>query len=70
LGKLVFDIGCGVVTTVIRLYCALPEGVSYSILLMNVLAPTIEHFTAPKYFGYVKQKKEKKEKKEKEAAAV
>lgn len=70
LGKLVFGIGCGLVTTVIRLYCALPEGVSYSILLMNVLAPTIEHFTAPKYFGYVKQKKEKKEKKEKEAAAV
>ena len=67
LGKLVFGIGCGLVTTVIRLYCSLPEGVSYSILLMNVLAPTIEHFTAPKYFGFVKKKKEKKAK---EAAAV
>lgn len=70
LGKLVFGIGCGLVATVIRLYCALPEGVSYSILLMNVLCPTIEHFTAPKYFGFVKKKKEKKEKKAKEAAAV
>ncbi len=70
LGKLVFGIGCGLVTTVIRMYCSLPEGVSYSILLMNVLAPNIEHFTAPKYFGFVKKKKEKKEKKAKEAAAV
>ena len=62
LGKLVFGIGCGVVTTVIRLYCALPEGVSYSILLMNVLCPLIEKCTAPQYFGFVKQKKEKKSK--------
>ena len=62
LGKLVFGIGCGLLTVVIRLFCALPEGVSYSILLMNVLCPLIEKLTAPKYFGYVKQKKEKKSK--------
>ena len=61
-GKLVFGIGCGVLTTVIRLYCALPEGVSYSILLMNVLTPLIEKFTAPRYFGMIKEKKEKKNK--------
>lgn len=61
-GKFVFGVGCGVVTTVIRLYCALPEGVSYSILLMNVLCPLIEKATAPKYFGFIKQKKEKKAK--------
>ena len=65
-GKLVFGIGCGIVTTVIRLFCSLPEGVSYSILLMNVLCPLIERFTAPKYFGFIKPKKEKKAK---EAAA-
>ena len=62
LGKVVFGVGCGIVTTVIRLYCSLPEGVSYSILLMNVLCPLIEKATAPKYFGFVKQKKEKKAK--------
>ena len=62
LGKVVFGVGCGVLTTVIRLYCSLPEGVSYSILLMNVLCPLIEKFTAPKYFGFIKQKKEKKAK--------
>ncbi len=61
-GKLVFGIGCGVLTTVIRLFCSLPEGVSYSILLMNVLCPLIEKVTAPKYFGFVKKKKEKKAK--------
>ena len=61
-GKLVFGIGCGILTTVIRLYCALPEGVSYSILLMNVLTPLIEKFTAPRYFGMIKEKKEKKNK--------
>ncbi|MBQ7638915.1 MAG: RnfABCDGE type electron transport complex subunit D [Clostridia bacterium] len=60
-GKALFGIGCGLVTTVIRLYCSLPEGVSYSILLMNILCPLIEKATAPKYFGFVKTKKDKKE---------
>jgi len=58
-GKAVFGIGCGIITTVIRLYGSLPEGVSYSILLMNVLCPLIEKFTAPKYFGFIKTKKKK-----------
>ncbi len=60
LGKIVFGAGCGILTAVIRLYGSLPEGVSYSILLMNIACPLIERFTAPKYFGYIKQKKEKK----------
>ena len=59
-GKVVFGIGCGVLTAVIRLFGSLPEGVSYSILLMNIACPLIERFTAPKYFGYIKKKKEKK----------
>lgn len=60
-GKIVFGIGCGILTSVIRLYGALPEGVSYSILLMNIAVPLIEKMTAPRYFGFVKTKKEKKE---------
>lgn len=56
-GKIVFGIGCGVLTAVIRLYGGYPEGVSYSILLMNVLTPLIDRFTAPKTFGFVKEKK-------------
>ena len=61
-GKIVFGIGCGVLTAVIRLYGSLPEGVSYSILLMNIACPLIEKVTAPSYFGFVKKKKEKKTK--------
>ncbi len=60
-GKIVFGIGCGILTAVIRLYGSLPEGVSYSILLMNIATPLIEKATAPKYFGFLKPKKEKKE---------
>ncbi len=60
-GKIVFGIGCGILTSVIRLYGSLPEGVSYSILLMNIAVPLIEKMTAPRYFGFVKEKKSKKE---------
>lgn len=50
-GQLVFGIGCGVITAVIRLWGGYPEGVSYSILLMNVATPLIDRFTKPKRFG-------------------
>ena len=59
-GKIVFGVGCGVLTCVIRLYGSLPEGVSYSILLMNIVTPLIEKATMPKYFGKLKKKKEGK----------
>ena len=51
LGKLVFGIGCGIITFVIRKFGSLPEGVSYSIILMNILVPHINKFTARKPFG-------------------
>ena len=44
-GKMVFALGCGLVTFVIRYFCAYPEGVSFSILAMNILTPYIEKFT-------------------------
>ena len=50
-GKLIFGIGCGIVTFVIRRFGSLPEGVSFSILLMNILVPHIDALTAPKPFG-------------------
>lgn len=59
-GKIVFGIGCGILTSVIRLFGSLPEGVSYSILLMNIATPLIEKLTAPAYFGFIKEKKTKK----------
>ena len=45
-GKMVFALGCGLVTFIIRYFCAYPEGVSFSILAMNILTPYIEKFTA------------------------
>ena len=53
-GHIVMGIGCGVITSVIRLYGGYPEGVSYSILLMNVAAPLIDRYTIPVKFGEVK----------------
>ncbi len=59
-GKVVFGLGCGIITFVIRHFGSFPEGVSFSILLMNVLTPYIEQLTRTKAFGgkYEKQKKE------------
>ena len=60
-GKIVYAIGCALITCVIRLFGSLPEGVSFSIILMNIFTPQIEKLTTPKVFGYVKEKKENKE---------
>ena len=57
-GQIVFALGCGIITVLIRVWGGYPEGVSYSILLMNVATPLIDKLTAPKRFGYVKPKKE------------
>jgi electron transport complex protein RnfD len=54
-GRILFGIGCGVITALIRLFGNMAEGVSYSILLMNILVPHIDRFTVPKPFGEVKK---------------
>ncbi|MBR5262486.1 MAG: RnfABCDGE type electron transport complex subunit D [Clostridia bacterium] len=56
-GKIIFAIGCGAITSIIRLFGNLPEGVSYSIILMNILVPLIENITLPKPFGTPKKSK-------------
>ena len=50
-GKLIFGVGCGVLTFAIREFASLPEGVSYSILLMNILTPYIDKITMPRALG-------------------
>lgn len=45
-GKVVFCICCGIITFIIRRFCSLPEGVSFSILIMNILTPFVEKLTA------------------------
>lgn len=44
-GKVVFCVCCGIITFVIRRFCSLPEGVSFSILIMNILTPFVEKLT-------------------------
>ena len=51
LGKLVFGIGCGIVTVMIRVWGNYPEGVSFAILLMNILTPYITKLTQKRVFG-------------------
>lgn len=53
-GQVIYALGCGILTSIIRLYGGYPEGVSYSILLMNVAAPLIDKYTSPRVFGEVK----------------
>lgn len=50
-GKMLFALGCGILTTVIRIYGDYPEGVSFAILLMNIFSPYLEKLTLPKPLG-------------------
>ncbi|MBM7871060.1 electron transport complex protein RnfD [Clostridium pascui] len=50
-GRIIFGIGCGVITGLIRIFGGYPEGVSYSILVMNLFVPLIERWTVPRTFG-------------------
>lgn len=54
-GQIIYAFGCGLLTSVIRYYGGYPEGVSYSILLMNVATPLIERQIRPRVFGEVKK---------------
>ena len=60
-GKLIYAICAGLLTCVIRLFGSLPEGVSFSIIIMNIFTPLIENATKPTIFGTIKEKKSKKE---------
>jgi electron transport complex protein RnfD len=52
-GKIAFALGCGILTSVIRLWGGYPEGVSYSILLMNLAVPLLDRAFKPRVFGAV-----------------
>ena len=57
-GRIVFGIGCGLITCIIRFWGTYPEGVSFSILLMNIVTPYIDMFTRKRPVGAVERKKE------------
>ncbi len=50
-GQVIFGLGCGILTFVIRKWAGYPEGVSYSILMMNAATPIIDRFTKLRVFG-------------------
>ncbi len=54
-GQLVFGIGCGLLTAVIRFFSGYPEGVCYAILIMNTVRPYIDRYTRPKILGEGKE---------------
>ena len=63
-GKIIYGIGCGLVACLIRQFGSYNEGVSFAIILMNLLVPHIDNLTKLKPFGYIKEKKQKEAKAE------
>ena len=55
-GRFFMGLGCGILTAIIRNLGGYPEGVSFSILIMNILVPFIDRFTVPRIYGEVKKK--------------
>ena len=55
-GSLIFGAGCGVITMLIRFVGATPEGVAFSILIMNAVKPLIDKYTRRRPFGSLKKK--------------
>ncbi|MEQ0918690.1 RnfABCDGE type electron transport complex subunit D, partial [Pseudomonas aeruginosa] len=53
-GRLVFGLGVGVLTYVIRTWGGYPDGVAFAVLLMNLAAPTIDYYTRPRTYGHRK----------------
>jgi len=60
-GRIIFGIGCGALTLIFRIFSQMPEGVMYSILLMNAITPLIDRYTFPKPFGWKKPNKIKQD---------
>ncbi len=58
LGKVIFGIGCGLFTMLIRIFASYPEGVSFAILLMNILTPYIDKICEKKMYKLPKKAKE------------
>jgi electron transport complex protein RnfD len=55
-GSIIFGVGVGVITMLVRLWGAYPEGMSFAILIMNALVPLIDKYVLPKRFGATAKK--------------
>jgi len=58
-GQIIYGIGIGVITILIRLFGAYPEGISFAILIMNALVPLLNRYIKPKRFGEIKKERVK-----------
>lgn len=68
-GRVIFGVGIALITMLIRVFASAPEGMSFAILIMNIVAPLIDRYVFPKPFGYEKPPKRKREKKKAEVTA-
>jgi electron transport complex protein RnfD len=57
-GMIIYGVGAGFLTFLIRVYGSFPEGVSLAIIIMNMFVPLINRVTRPVVFGYVKEGKQ------------
>ena len=55
-GRLIFGAGCGLLIYIIRSWGGYPDGVAFAVLLMNLSAPLIDHFSQPRITGYRERK--------------
>ena len=58
-GQIVYGLGCGFFTFLFRYFGSMPEAVSVSILLMNIIAPTIDRYIIPRKFGDTRELRKK-----------
>ena len=52
MGRIIYGIGIGVLTYVIRVWGGYPDGIAFAVLLMNLAAPTIDYYTQPRVYGH------------------
>ena len=56
-GQIIFGVGCGAITMLVRAFGGMPEGVTYAILLMNAVTPLIDRYVKPRPYGLMKKEK-------------
>ncbi|MDE7464550.1 MAG: RnfABCDGE type electron transport complex subunit D [Clostridiales bacterium] len=62
MGNVIYAVGIGLITALIRAFGSFPEGFSFALLIMNIVVPLLDKYIVPKPFGYVKPVKEKRKK--------
>ena len=56
-GQFIYAVGCGIIVVIIRNFCNYPEGVTYAILVMNIVTPLLDKYVKPRLYGRLKEEK-------------